>query len=54
MVDGEGEVNGKSSEWGQGIKEYRINQQMTEPYSPWQNKAESEIQEIKKGIRQAM
>ena len=31
--------------------EYRINLQHTVPYSPWQNKAEASIREIKRGTR---
>jgi transposase len=53
-VDGAGELNNRSSELGKVVKEYQINQRTTKPYSPWQNKAESEIREIKKGIHQAM
>jgi hypothetical protein len=52
-VDGAGEVNDRKSDWGQIVKEYRINQRTTEPHSPWQNKAEAEIREVKKGIRRA-
>jgi hypothetical protein len=50
-VDGAGDVNDRKSEWGQIIKEYRINQQRTEPHSPWQNKAEAVIREVKNRIR---
>jgi hypothetical protein len=35
------------------IQEYRIKQRTTEPYSPWQNRAEGGIREIKRGIRRA-
>jgi hypothetical protein len=49
-VNGTGELSDKPSEWGKVVKEYRINQRMTEPYSPWQNGAQAEIREIKKGI----
>ena len=34
-------------------REYRIKQRQTEPYSGWQNRAESAIREIKRGIRRA-
>jgi hypothetical protein len=37
-------------EWGKVIKEYRIHQTFTEPYSPWQNRAETEIGELEKAI----
>lgn len=40
-------------EFGKVIKEYRIKQRTTEPHSPWQNRAESAIREIKRGIRRA-
>jgi hypothetical protein len=52
-VDGAGEVNDRGSEWGKIVKEFRINQRTTEPHSPWQNRAEAEIKELKKGIRRA-
>jgi hypothetical protein len=52
MVDGAGKLNKK--EWLQIVKEYRINQRVCESYRPWQNKAEAEIREIKKGIRRAI
>jgi hypothetical protein len=53
-VDGAGEMNEKGSSWGQIVKEFRINQQTTEPHLPWQNQAEAKIPELKKGIRRAM
>ena len=37
--------------WSKLIREYRIRQTWTEPYSPWQNLCEAAIREIKKGIR---
>jgi hypothetical protein len=40
-------------EFGKIVKEYQINQRTTEPHSPWQNRAESSIREIKHGIRRA-
>ena len=39
--------------FGEVIKEYRIKQQMTEPYSGWQNRAEASIHEIKRCIKRA-
>jgi hypothetical protein len=33
-VDGASELNDKFLEWGKVVKEYRINQRTTEPYSP--------------------
>ncbi len=35
------------------IKTHHIRHRVTEPYSPWQNRAEGEIRELKKGIRLA-
>jgi transposase InsO family protein len=35
-------------EWQKTVREYRINQRMTEPYSPWQNRAELDVREIKR------
>jgi hypothetical protein len=53
-VDGAKEMNENSKQWGTIVKEFRINQRTTEPHSPWQNRAEAEIRELKKGIRRAM
>jgi hypothetical protein len=36
-VDRAGELAERSTQWGQIVKEFRINQQTTEPHSPWQN-----------------
>ena len=36
--------------WKALVNEYGIKQTMTEPYSPWQNRAESAIRELKKGV----
>jgi hypothetical protein len=41
-------------EWGQIIKKYRIRQRRTEAHSPWQNRAEAEIRELKKLTRRAL
>ena len=38
-------------EWRKTIREFRINQRTTEPYSPWQNRAEPDIREVKRSIR---
>jgi hypothetical protein len=37
-------------EFGKVIKEYQIQQRITEPHSPWQNRAESMICEIKRHL----
>jgi hypothetical protein len=44
----DGALEEMRGEWGQIIKQYHIHQRTTEPKSPWQNQAESEIWEIKK------
>jgi hypothetical protein len=36
--------------FGKVIKEYRIKQRTMEPYSPWQNRADGRIRELKKTI----
>lgn len=41
-------------EWGQVVRKYHIKPRMTEPSSPWQNRAEAEIREIKKLACQIM
>ena len=42
------ETQGK---FGKVIKEYKIKQRISEPYSGWQNRAEAAIREIKRGIK---
>ena len=46
ITDNAGEETGL--DWEQVRKKHLIQQRLTEPYSPWQNKAEREIQELKK------
>ena len=43
-----------SKEWKKPIDTFSIHPTTTEPYTPWQNFAEREIQEIKKDINQVM
>jgi hypothetical protein len=38
-------------QWKQTVREFWINQTMTEPCSPWQNKAELNVRETKRAIR---
>jgi hypothetical protein len=33
--------------FGKVVKEYKIKQRTMEPYSPWQNRAESRIRKVK-------
>jgi hypothetical protein len=37
--------------WKDTIREYRIKQTTTEPYSPWQNRAELDVRAVKHGIQ---
>ena len=41
-------------EWGRIVKHYHIHHRTTESKSPWQNRSESEIRELKKLARHAM
>jgi len=41
-------------EWARVVRKYHIKPRTTEPASPWQNRAEAEIREIKKLARRAM
>jgi len=50
ITDGAGEMT-NSKQWMDTTREFRIKQTVTEPYSPWQNRAEQEVKEIKRGIR---
>jgi hypothetical protein len=52
VTDNAGEQLGEN--WEQVRKKYLIKQTTTEPYSPWQNKAEAEIRELKKHARRIM
>ena len=49
VVDGDPTMAYK--DWKRTIREFRINQTTTEPYSPWQNKAELDVREVKHGIK---
>ncbi|MGH7974081.1 MAG: hypothetical protein ACREBR_01045, partial [bacterium] len=52
VTDNTGEETG--ADWERVRKHYLIKQKWTEPYSPWQNKAEREIQNLKKQFRLVM
>ena len=52
ITDNAGEET--DGEWERVRKKYLLTQRTTEPYSPWQNKAESEIRELKKHFRRIM
>jgi transposase len=52
VTDGAGEEIG--GDWKQTIDKYRIHGKRTKPYSPWQNRAEREIRELKKAVRRTL
>jgi hypothetical protein len=52
LSDGAKEERG--GEWGRIVKHYHIKTRTTEPKSPWQNRAESGIFELKKLVRRAL
>jgi hypothetical protein len=41
-------------EWAKIVKQYHIGQRTTEAKSPWQNRAEAEIHELKKLTRRVL
>jgi hypothetical protein len=49
VVDGDPTMAYK--DWKKTIHEFRIDQRTTEPYSPWQNRAELDVRETKRAIR---
>ena len=49
VVDNAPEQN--HARWNKIQREFHIRQTNTEPYSPWQNRAEGEIRELKKMIK---
>ena len=52
ITDNAGEETG--GDWAAVCKKHLIVQRFTEPYSPWQNRAERKIQEVKKHFRRIM
>jgi transposase len=52
VTDGAGEETG--GDWKQTNDKCRIQDKRTEPYSPWQNRAEHEIPELKKAVRRTL
>jgi hypothetical protein len=52
VTDGAGKEIG--GDWKRTIDKYRIQDKRTKPYSTWQNRAESEIQELKKATWQIL
>jgi hypothetical protein len=39
----DGALEQRTRHWQEVVRDYQIRQTLTEPYSPWQNKAESSI-----------
>jgi hypothetical protein len=50
----DGALEQRTRHWQDVVRDYQIRQTLTEPYSPWQNKAESSIRAIKREIRRFM
>jgi hypothetical protein len=51
VSDNSGEQTG--AKWMAEIRHFRSRHHLTEPFSPWQNRAERDIQEVKRGIKRA-
>ena len=54
VVITDGALEETGGQWKKEMQHFRIKQKWSEPYSQWQNKAESEIRELKRTIRRAM
>jgi hypothetical protein len=50
----DGALEQRTRHWQDVVRDYQIRHTLAEPYSPWQNKAERSIREIKRGIRRFM
>jgi Reverse transcriptase (RNA-dependent DNA polymerase) len=50
----DGALEETEGNWKKEMQHFRIKSQWSEPYSQWQNKAESEIRELKRMIRRTM
>ena len=48
IFDGAGEQTGDNTDFQKTIRRLHINWRLTEPYSPWQNRAEDAIRELKR------
>lgn len=53
ITDGDATME-SSKAWKQAISTYKIQQRWTEPHSPWQNRAEIDVREAKRGIQRFM
>ena len=54
VYDGAGEQVGRRSQFDKSVRHYKINNHLIEPFSPWQNRAESGIRIIKAKWRRLM
>ena len=54
IYDGAAEQTGKNSAFQKSIRRLKINGRQTEPYSPWQNRAEDSIREVKRRWKKRM
>jgi hypothetical protein len=52
--DGAGEQAGKGTKFHESVRHYRINDHTIEPYSPWQNRAETGIRILKSKWKRMM
>ena len=50
LTDGDPTME-SSKAWKKAVSGYKIHQKWTEPHSPWQNRAELDVREAKRGIR---
>ena len=50
----DGALEQRTRHWQEVVRDYQIRQTLTEPYSPWQNRAEGSIKAVKRGIRRFM
>ena len=48
VFDGAKEQTGPKSEFMRALRKYRVSYWQTEPYSPWQNRAEDQIREVRR------
>ena len=53
-VDNAKEMTGPKTKWMELIRDCNVTQTTTEPNSPWQNRAETEIKELKKEVSRTM
>jgi ribosomal protein L31E len=54
VFDGASEQSGKKTQFMRSVRHYRINWRMSEPFSPWQNKAETAVRIVKQRWKRLM